>query len=99
MNVTTIIFIGISVLLLIILLFRSSSNRSRVHRDNESLYKGQDIVDRSGNRDKELEKVSNDIERSSDNIQGLNGTAKDAITRAERILERAKNRNPGSKDT
>ena len=98
MNVTTIIFIAISVILALILLFRGGSNRSRIHRDKQSLDGLKDSVDRAGARDKELESISDSIERASDNIQTTNGTAKESIDRARAILERAKKRNDNNKD-
>ena len=85
MNVTTLVFIIISLLLVIILLFRGSSNRTGIQRDNDSTDELRDSVEQSRARDQELK-------QSSDNIAETNRDARTNISRAREILEKAKSR-------
>ena len=91
MNVATLVFIIISLLLFVILLLRGSSNRTGIQRDNDSADKLRDSVEQSRARDQELK-------QSSDNIAETNRDARTNISRAKEILKRAKNRGDSKQD-
>ena len=85
MNVTTIIFILIPVVLVLVVFIRGNANGGRVQQDNDSSDKLRDSVEQSRARDQELK-------QSSDNIAETNRDARTNISRAKEILKRAKNR-------
>ena len=100
MNVTTIIFICISVILAVILLFRGNSNRSRISRDKESIDRFRTGVDEGNESNKRTEErldqlrkdynsIGDRAENSGENIQ----EARRGIKKAIGILERAEKRN------